>query len=378
MPVGFTMRRSERRNHLSHKRLERSRTYASLVLLVFCVPVFAQTEDETGRITYPTDAYGNVQPVETQWRSVGSFRNPVEREALTGYQTSTRRYGQRSGGEPFALPNDVWSVSRLSATGTQDRPSVKSALSTAKRRAFEKYGGIARRRQKDEEGNTGDVLARKSGLLNAYSLNAPIYRAMTRPKGIVDLKSSVGRTPFLGTDLPVGTEPPTLEQQLDRTSDAEYQRIRREAWTLFHDGDYRRSIRTFETAITLSPDDVEARIGEIFAYLTLGSRRTAAALFIELLRRDENPFRHELRMRERFGTVADPNTLQLQAGLLSRDEVQNVDTNALFTFALWYLGQPDDAIRAAEALARRAHNRPYALWPAKMNAVRGASPPTRP
>lgn len=372
------MCRSKRRNHLFHKRLGQSRACAVVVVLLAAIPALAQTEDETGRITYPTDAYGNVQPVETQWRSVGSFRNPIEREALTGYQTSTRRFGQRSGGEPFALPNDVWSVSRMTATGTQDRPSVKSALSSAKRRAFEKYGGIARRRLKDEEGNTGDVLARKSGLLNAYSLNAPIYRAMARPKGMADLKSSVGRTPFLGSDLPGGTEPPTLEQQLDRTSNVEYQRIRLEAWALFHDGNYRRSIRTFETAITLSPEDLEARIGEIFAYLTLGARRTAAALFTELLRRDENPFRHELRMRERFGNVADPNTLQLQAGLLSRDEVQNVDVNALFTFALWYLGQPDDAIRAAEALARRAQNRSYALWPAKMSAVRGASQPTRP
>lgn len=372
------MRRTKRRNHLPDKRLGLFRAFGGLVFLLTTLPVFAQTEDETGRITYPTDAYGNVQPVETQWRTVGSFRNPVEREALTGYQTSTRRFGQRSGGEPFALPNDVWSVSRMTATGTQDRPSVKSALSSAKRRAFEKYGGLARQRQKEEVGNTGDVLARKSGLLNAHSLNAPIYRAMTRPKGMVDLKSSVGRTPFLGNNLPAGIEPPTLEQQLDRTSDVEYQRIRQEAWTLFREGNYRRSIRTFETAITLSPDDLEARIGEIFAYLTLGARRTAAALFTELLRRDENPFRHDLRMRERFGNVADPNTLQLQAGLLSRDEVQNADTSALFTFALWYLGQPDDVIRAAEALARRAQNRPYALWPAKMNAVRGASPPTRP
>ena len=372
------MRRLIRCNHLCRNWLWRSFTDGGLAILLTSLPALAQTEDETGRITYPTDAYGNVQPVETQWRSVGSFRNPVEREALTGYQTSTRRFGQRSGGEPFALPNDVWSVSRMSATGTQDRPSVKSALSTAKRRAFEKYGGFARRRQTDEEGKPEDVLTRKSGLLSAYSLNAPVYRALTRPKGMVDLKSSVGRTPFLGSELPADTEPPTLEQQLDRTSSAEYQRIRQEAWALFREGDYRRAIRTFESAITLSPDDLEARIGEIFAYLTLGARRTAAALFTELLRRDENPFRHDLRMRERFGNAADPNTLQLQAGLLSRDEVQNVDVSALFTLTLWYLGQPDDAVRAAEALARRAQNRPYALWPAKMNAVRGTPPPTRP
>jgi tetratricopeptide (TPR) repeat protein len=378
MPVGIFMRRSSRRNHLQDKRLGRFHICCVGTFLLAALPVGAQTEDETGRIVYPTDAYGNVQPVETTWRSVGSFRNPVEREALTGYQTSTRRYGQRSGNEPFALPNDVWAVSRLSAMGTQDRPSVKSALSTAKRRAFEKYGGFARRRQTDEQGQPEDVLTRKSGLLNAYSLNAPVYRALTRPKGMVDLKSSVGRTPFLGSDLPDDTVSPTLEQQLDRTSEAEYQRVRQEAWALYRDGDYRQAIRTFETALTLSPEDLEARIGEIFAYLTLGARRTAAALFTELLARDENPFRHELRMRERFGNVADPNTLQLQAGLLSRDDVQNVDASALYTFALWYLGQKDDAVRAAEALARRAPNRPYALWPVKMNAVRGASPPTSP
>lgn len=372
------MRGSERQRRLPGKQRGRFCALAVVVSFGAALPAVAQTEDETGRIVYPTDAYGNVQAVETKWRSVGSFRNPVEREALTGYQTSTRRFGQRSGSEPFALPNDVWSVARMSAAGTQDRPSVKSALSEAKRRAFEKYGGFARRRQTDEEGKPDDVLSRKAGLLSAYSLNAPVYRALTRPKGMVDLKSSVGRTPFLGGDLPDGAEPPTLEQQLERTSEVEYQRVRQEAWALFHDGDYRRAIRTFETAITLSPDDLEARIGELFAYLTLGARRTAAALFTELLSRDENPFRHDLRMRERFGSVADPNTLQLQAGLMSRDEVQNVDVNALFTFTLWYLGQTDDAVRAAEALARKAPNRPYALWPMKMNAVRGASPPTSP
>lgn len=365
-------------NHLSNKWLRIFMAYGFFAVMVWTRPAVAQTEDETGRIIYPTDAYGNVQPVESEWRSVGSFRNPVEREALTGYQTSTRRYSQRSGNEPFALPNDVWSVSRIVATGTQDRPGVKSSLNQAKRRAFEKYGGFAPRRQREKDSEPSDVLGRKSGLLNAYSINAPVYRAMTRPKGLVDLKSGVGRTPFVVSDLPEDADSPTLEQQLDRTSELEYVRIRKEAWAIFRDGDYRRSTRLFETAVTLSPGDMEARIGELFAYLTLGARRTAAALFTELLRRDDNPFRHDLRMRERFGTVADPNTLQLQAGLIARDETQNVDTGAMYTLVLWHLGLQEDAIRAAETLARRAPNRPFAQWPVKMNAVRWASPTTTP
>jgi len=353
---------------------------AAYAVSAFVQPsTYAQTEDSSGRIVYPTDAYGNVQPVETDWRSVGSFRNQVEEEALTGYQTSTRRYGQRSGAEPFALPSDVWSVSRLTATGTQDMPRVRSALSQTKRQAFQQYGGFASRKQTDEEGGAGDVLARKSGLLNAYSINAPVYRALSKSRTMVDLQSKVGRTPFLYSDLP-DTEAPTLEQQLDRTSDVEYRRVSAESWALFREGDYRRAIRTFESAITLAPDDLDSRIGEIFAYLAVGGRRTAAALFTELLRRDENPFGHDLRMRERFGNVADPNTLQIQAGMTAGDESQTVDANALYIFVLWYLGRQDDAMRAAETLARRAFDRPYAVWPVKMNAARSASPtePPRP
>jgi len=355
-------------------------SYAVLIAVFNAANVAnAQVGKESDGITYSTDAYGNVQPIVSEWRSVGSFGNPVEQESLEGYQTSTRRFGQRSGLEPFALPSDVWAVSRLAATGTTAAPSVKSSLSERKRRAFERYGGFASRRKTKEETDPSDAMTRKTGLFGAYALNAPVYRAMTRPNAMVDLKSSVGRTPFLYAEVEEGErEAPALSAQLERTDAGESRRMRDEAWTLFRDGEYRRAIGAFEAALTLQPDDAETRIGEVFAYLTVGARRTSAALFAELLRRDENPFGHDLRMRDRYANPIDPNTLQIQAGMAARDEGQSVDANALYTFVLWYLGEQEEAMRAAGVIARRGGNRPYAYWPEKMRAARSASTASSP
>jgi len=41
---------------------------------------------------------------------------------------------------------------------------------------------------------------------------------------------------------------------------------------------------------------------------------------------------------------------------------------------LWYLGELDDALRAAESLARRAPAKAYASWPEKMRAARSNEP----
>ncbi len=335
---------------------------------------FGQAGGSASEVVYPTDAYGNVQPVEGRWRPIGSFANDAERDAYQGYQTLTRRFGQRSGLEPFALPGDVWSVARLAATGTDSAPSVKPVLTPAKRKAFRRYGGFGARERTTDPDEPSDLLTRRHGLISATAHNAPIYRAMTRSNMFVDLRSAVVRTPFLAPDVePSSDAPPTLDERFDVTDRFAHQRLREEAWTLFREARYREAVGAFETAITLEPADHEARLGEIFTYLSLGARRTALALFGELVRRDEALFQHPLRVRERYGNVADANALQIQARPAAEDANQNDDVNALYTLVLWYLGVEEDALRAAEALAKRGPGKPYALWPDKMRAARASS-----
>ncbi len=337
----------------------------------------AQVQQPEDDLVYRLDAYGNAQAVDLQWRPVGSFQNRVQREALQGYQTSTRRLGQRSGLEPFALPNDVWSVSRLAATGTSEAPAVRPSLSAARKRAFQRYGGFTPRNDRTGGEPRSDLFTRKHGLFAATALNAPVYRAMTRDDTLVDLRSAVVRTPFLVSDLqePPGGDAPTLDQHLDYSAGLEHQRVRGEAWTLFREGQYRQAIRAFESAVTLQPADFESRIGEIFAYLSVGARRTAIALFGELIRRDDDAVLHDLNLAQRFGNLADAQALQIQARLAVEEAEQRPDVRALYVLVLWYLGQHDDAIRAAAPLAQQAPTKPYAAWDEMMKSVRRAAPP---
>jgi len=98
------------------------------------------------------------------------------------------------------------------------------------------------------------------------------------------------------------------------------------------------------------------------------------ALLGELVRRDINPFQHDLRMADRYGNVADVNQLRIQGRRLADAPDQTVEVNAVYVFVLWYLGEREDALRAAEALAKRAPAKAYASWPEKMRAARSSEP----
>jgi tetratricopeptide (TPR) repeat protein len=245
---------------------------------------------------------------------------------------------------------------------------VRSALSPAKRRAFERYGGFGKRRQGDD---SSGILTRRYGLIAGSSLNAPVYRAISKGGGLVDVRSSLGRTPFLNADVgDVEAEAPTLDDLLDRGDAAAQHRAEGEAWALFLEGQYRQATRAFESAITLEPSDFESRIGEVFGYLSVGATRTALALLGELVRRDVNPFQHDLHMAERYGNVADVNQLRIQGRRSAGAADPSADANALYIFVLWYLGEYEEAFRAAESLAKRAPAKAYASWPEKMRAAR--------
>ena len=340
-----------------------------LALLASCPVLFAQVPDFIEPPISPVDAYGNVQPQLREWRALGGvYQNTTQRDFLQNYRTFGRGTEAPNGYLPFALPGDVWAVAMRAASGTSAEPRVKSALSPAKQRAFVRYGGFGKRRQNDKP---SAALTRRYGLIAGSSLNAPVYRAISQNGGLVDVRSSLARTPFINADVEEGeAEAPTLDDLLDRGDAAAQQRAKGEAWTLFREGRYRRATRAFESAITLEPLDFESRIGELFCYLSVGATRTALALLGELVRRDVNPFQHDLGMVERYGNVADVNQLRIQGRRTADAADQGTEANAMYIFVLWYLEEREDALRAAESLAKRAPAKSYASWPEKMRAAR--------
>lgn len=338
-------------------------------LLASCPALVAQVPDIKEGVLSPVDAYGNVQPTLREWRPLGGvYQNETQRDVLQNYRTFGRGPDDRRGYMPFTLPGDAWAVALRAASGTAAEPKVRGALSPAKRRAFDRYGGFGRRRQGNDKSG---LLTRRYGLIAGSSLNAPVYRAISKGGGLVDVHASLTRTPFLNADVgEVEAVAPTLDDLLDRGDAVAQQRVEGEAWALFREGQYRRGIRAFESTITLAPSDYESRIGEVFCYLSVGATRTALALLGELVRRDINPFQHDLRMAERYGNVADVNQLRIQGRRWADAADQSAEANAMYIFVLWYLGEREDALRAAESLAKRAPAKAYASWPEKMRAAR--------
>jgi len=353
---------------MNHKKLQFNAWWL-LSLLAACSALFAQVPDLDESVISPVDAYGNVQPTLRDWRALGGvYQNPTQRDILQNYRTFGRGPNERRGYRPFRLPGDTWSVARRTASGTSAAPRVRSALSPAKEQAFEQYGGFGRRRQDDKP---SAVLTRRYGLIAGSSLNAPVYRAISKSGGLVDVRASLARTPFISEDAQDDeAEAPTLEDLLDRGDATAQKRVVGEAWALFREGKYRQATGAFESAITLEPLDFESRIGELFCYLSVGSTRTALVLLGELVRRDVNPFQHDLRMADRYGNVAEVSQLLILGRRWADATDQTAEANAIYIFVLWYLGEREDAVRAAESLAKRAPAKAYASWPEKMRAAR--------
>lgn len=355
------------RKYMKHKRIQFN-AWWMLALFTSCEIVFAQVPDLVEEPVSPVDAYGNVQPTLREWRSIGRvYQNTAQRDALQNYRTFGRWPNDR-GFMPFTLPGDATAVALRTASGTSAEPSVQSALSPAKQQAFERYGGFGRRRQNDKP---SAALTRRYGLIAGSSLNAPVYRAISKSGGLVDVRSSLSRTPFINVEE-VEAEAPTLDDLLDRGDAAAQKRAKGEAWALFREGKYRQATRAFESAITLEPMDFESRIGEVFCYLSVGSTRTALALLGVLVRRDINPFQHDLRLADRYGNVADVNQLRIQGRRWADAADQAAEANAMYIFVLWYVGEREDALRAAESLAKRAPAKAFSSWPEKMRAARSS------
>ncbi len=350
---------------MNHKKIQFNTCLALALFASFDIAV-AQVPDLIEEPVTPVDSYGNVQPTLREWRSIGRvYQNTAQRDALQNYRTFGRGPNDR-GFLPFTLPGDATALALRTASGTSADPNVRSALSPAKEQAFERYGGFGRRRQNDKP---SAVLTRRYGLIAGSSLNAPVYRAISKSGGLVDVRSSLAQTPFINAMEDGETEAPTLDDLLDRGDAAAQKRAKGEAWALLREGKYRQATRAFESAITLEPMDFESRIGEVFCYLSVGSTRTASALLGVIVRRDNNPFQHELRISERYGNIAETNQLRILGRRWADAADQTPEANAMYIFVLWYLGEREEALRSAESLAKRAPAKAYASWPEKMRVA---------
>jgi hypothetical protein len=125
----------------------------------------------------------------------------------------------------------------------------------------------------------------------------------------------------------------------------------------------------------LEPADSESRVGEVFCHLSLGAMRTATAVLGELLRRDPNPFAYDLNVANRYGADARGAPLEIQVRLQTEAAIGGRSAGAFYPFVLWYLGQRDEAIRAAELFSRNEPDSIQADWPALMRAARQAPNP---
>ena len=250
------------------------------------------------------------------------------------------------------------------------------------------YGGFTKRAGGARPASMDQILRRRPSMIAASSLNAPVRRAM----GGVSLPAAAWireQSRTVGGFLPpTGDErdPITMEELESRpplstlvAEQIEFMglRAKSEAWARFHAGEYRRAVRTFQSAITLDPGNPEPRIGEMFCYLATGGYRTAMAAMREITRRSTNPFMFNLNLRDgryegdirSFGTLQEVRRMRTALSQIERiDESDDPgsDRLPLMTLALWYLGQRESArgllIRGMGGDPRHK----YADWPQLM------------
>ncbi len=352
------------------------------VWMAIASPVHAQNEtsDEgifTGSVG-SQDAYGNAQFGLPERRPLGLFQSETEQAQRGTFMSRNRRANRRGGDALFALPGELLGLSTLSLLSDAISSSVLLDVSYRQRLAFRQYGGFRARAAGTEPDGIATAFGRRRALIEATSLNAPLYRAMARNGSMMGLRSSLARVPFVQRDP--GAEVPepvtTLYQRLDRRATRSHDATRDEAWLLFSEGNFRQAASAFESALTLDHDDSESRIGEIFCYASTGSIRTAASLMATLNARDDNPFGHDLNIIERYEIPAVAQQLSARAGawVESIEMADNAGLTAMYILILWYIDRRDDALRGATTLARAAEGRPYADWPVKMKDAQLISP----
>jgi hypothetical protein len=354
---------------------------ASLAVLVAWTavpPAAAQRIIHPRDVNY-LDPYGNARRL---WRDPlwFAFENDAQRALWQTYQSSRfsadRASQQRiSASLPGAGRQFLAETALGRLLGQYEAESGYRARDLPRpiRQAEKYYGGFDDHRGARERQPLGNVLRRRASMLSAIGLRAPLLRSMRETSERPTLPGSVQRTPFMPTDVDDTTDPTVSlgEKMADRIS-ALHKRARDEAWALFEAGEYRLAARAFDSSTTLAPNDFDARVGEIFCALSTGSIRTAVVILQSVIRREVNPFAHQLNVADRYGSGASASSLRTRLQQIAQQSEGNADVLAIQVFGTWYLGYREEAATIATSLAGLDPGSRYARWPELMSEARTA------
>ena len=328
----------------------------------------AQTATTHNPVTR-VDAYGSLRPAPRNRRSFGVFQNEIQRQALRGYQTRRRTGARRTGLAPLTTRRTLYGPAGAGLTAGSTSPYLPGDSLRRRQPGSGGYQGFGR--GSAGQGDLLVALSRRSALLATTSPGAFVRRTLPGTGAALGTPSS-GDGPLTapygkGDSEVVGLR---LDERLRAGADLAHQRVRAGAWRHFREGDYRRASRAFETAVLLQPSDAESRIGELFCHLSVEAVRTAVAVMGQLVRRDPNPFLHDLDLTSAYGDAADARRVRIQAQFQANAAEEGANLIALNVLVLWYTGDRDEAVSAAAALVRDTPNSPYADWPAKLRSAR--------
>lgn len=354
----------------------------ALLACSFSRTSLAQTASDPAAVSR-FDIYGNARSLFPRDRHpMGMLQSNARPRPQPSFQTSRPTLRQRSFFLPFALLGDGRMRQPRRSTGTvlpRSRPFPPWVLSREAQRSYTRYGGYGPRPRTGTLGDAPAAFARRTGLVEATALNAPVHR-VTMQRPLIGMRSSIDRTPFLSTGDPSeSSSRATLEQKLADDLDTLHRRAKAEGWRWFAEGQYRRASRSFETAWRVEPTDYESRLCELFCHVSIANRQTAVTLLRQLNRRDWNPFVHEINLTQRYGRK-EAARVGVEMQLLAESETSNRDASALSVLVLWYLDRRNEALSTAVARARGPARDPYSDWPARMRAARetGNPPDDRP
>ncbi len=316
------------------------------------------------------DASGNAVPKYPYYRA-GSLpqRQPQPRRML---RLPTQSAGAARGGvlSGLARPNDVYQMMHRRRL---QRPRGAAYVSPLIRQNYARYGGFYTRSGGGQAGDMQTVLQRRQALIQATMLTAPVQRArilhglgdMGLPTAVSEAGIAQAQTP----DLLAGLD--SLGERLQVDAAASHDRTRGEAWAWFRKGNedsayFHRAARAFEAAVTLDPMDFESRIGELFSHLSLGAYGRSVVLLAKLARRDQALFSHMLDFRELYAERINARQVCMQCEAYAQARAGDAGAMALHALVLWYGGERDRAIIAADALAGTSGGRRFADWGSQM------------
>ena len=354
----------------------------ALTACLWSMPAMGQQTDPLWSNPNPASTYdisGTTAPYRPERRLFDPFFSVFQTERqqhiLSAYQTFNRRLNQRGLLTDRATTYGLDPVPiGFAASGAPEPFQLSTVMSLGRRSHLGAGGLLGLVGESNRRAAFGAIPAGRSALLLSTSLNAPLYRAFAATAGVVPTTDVSSRNRMLhtaGASAEDGAQSdrmviPTLQNAVT----ANHRSVHNDAWAWFAERDYLRAVRAFDAAVLLDRNDHDARIGRVCCLVRLGRYRTASIALARLLRREPNPFARELDVRRRIDDEETVTTIRRRCADHAQRHPDAVESAALDAFILWFLGDPDEAIRTARAAAAMPGGAEYAPWPAWMNAAR--------